>query len=117
MPIGQRSLWQKKVFFYLGFSWAGPKAFDVSSDDRQRLISKSIQSHDRMGMTRIRSSSVLPDPTQRIEEIGRRLRKIELLKKMKSRSEREDNVIREENNLRSELKKLLSKIEEMFGGT
>ncbi|XP_033729233.1 sterile alpha motif domain-containing protein 9-like [Pecten maximus] len=117
MPIGQRSLWQKKVFFYLGFSWAGPKAFDVSSDDRQSLISNSIQSHDRMGMARIRSSSVLPDPTQRIEEIGRRLRKIEQLKKKRNRSKIEDNVIREENALRSKLKELLSTIEDMFGGT
>ncbi|OWF34788.1 Sterile alpha motif domain-containing protein 9-like [Mizuhopecten yessoensis] len=118
MPIGQRSLWQKKVFFYLGFSWAGPKAFDVSSNDRQNLISKPKHSHDSLGMARKRTSPTrsLRDPTKRIEEVGRRLRKIEQLKKMKNRSDRENCQISEENALRLELNDLLSTIEDMFGG-
>ncbi|XP_033754956.1 sterile alpha motif domain-containing protein 9-like [Pecten maximus] len=116
LPIGQRSLWQKKVFFYLGFSWAGPKAYDVSSDDRQSLIPKTTQSHGRVGVTRLKSQPILLDPTQRIEEIGRRLRKIEQLKKMKNHSKREENELGQEKALRSELQKLLPAVEDMFGG-
>jgi len=30
LPILDRSLWNKSVNFFIGFSWAGPKAYDVS---------------------------------------------------------------------------------------
>jgi len=33
LPIVDRSLWKKKVHFVIGFSWAGPKAYDVSSEN------------------------------------------------------------------------------------
>ena len=33
LPIVDRSLWKKKVYFVIGFSWAGPKAYDVSLDN------------------------------------------------------------------------------------
>jgi len=29
-PIEDRSWWRKRVYFVIGFSWAGPKAYDVS---------------------------------------------------------------------------------------
>jgi len=29
-PIDDRSWWKKRVYFVIGFSWAGPKAYDVS---------------------------------------------------------------------------------------
>ena len=32
-PIMDRSLWKKKVYFVIGFSWAGPKAYDVSFEN------------------------------------------------------------------------------------
>ena len=32
-PIRERAWWNKKVFFVIGFSWQGPKAFDVKQDD------------------------------------------------------------------------------------
>jgi len=33
LPIVDRSLWKKKVYFVIGFSWAGPKAYDVSLEN------------------------------------------------------------------------------------
>ena len=32
-PIGNRTMWNQMVFFVIGFSWFGPKAFDVSRED------------------------------------------------------------------------------------
>ena len=32
-PIGNRTMWNQTVFFVIGFSWFGPKAFDVSRED------------------------------------------------------------------------------------
>ncbi|KAK3591479.1 hypothetical protein CHS0354_031585 [Potamilus streckersoni] len=33
MTIRQRSLFQKRVFFVLGFGWSGPKAYNVTAND------------------------------------------------------------------------------------
>ncbi|KAL3856813.1 hypothetical protein ACJMK2_011530 [Sinanodonta woodiana] len=33
LPIGQRGLWQKRVYFVLGFGWSGPKAYNVTQHD------------------------------------------------------------------------------------
>ncbi|KAJ8302519.1 hypothetical protein KUTeg_018915 [Tegillarca granosa] len=33
MPIGQKFLWQKRVYFVLGFGWGGPRAYDISQED------------------------------------------------------------------------------------
>jgi len=33
LPILDRSWWRKKVYFVIGFSWAGPKAYDVSLEN------------------------------------------------------------------------------------
>lgn len=32
IPIGDKSLWQRRVYFVLGFSWAGIKAYDVKKE-------------------------------------------------------------------------------------
>ncbi|KAJ8303282.1 hypothetical protein KUTeg_019678 [Tegillarca granosa] len=45
MPIGKRSLWQKKVYFVLGFGWGGPKAYDVSQEDPTK---QSVTEEDRI---------------------------------------------------------------------
>lgn len=33
IPISQKYLWQKRVYFVIGFGWGGPKAYDVSQED------------------------------------------------------------------------------------
>ncbi|XP_067676068.1 sterile alpha motif domain-containing protein 9-like [Haliotis asinina] len=33
LPIRKRSLWQKNVYFVLGFGWSGPKAYDVTDEE------------------------------------------------------------------------------------
>lgn len=42
-PIGNKLLWQKRVFFVLAFSWAGIKAYDVRQDKPQ----VSVRSHSQ----------------------------------------------------------------------
>ena len=32
-PIRNRQMWNKRVYFVVGFSWKGPKAFHISSED------------------------------------------------------------------------------------
>lgn len=34
LPITDRTLYNKTVYFFLGFTWSGPKAFDVSLENR-----------------------------------------------------------------------------------
>lgn len=92
MPVGQRSLWQKRVFFFLGFTWAGPKAFDVSSDDRQDLIRKLPASEELPNDEDCRHSTTREkiqhayDPTMQIDKIRRDLKNIERLKKKRTRT-------------------------------
>lgn len=52
-PIGVRSLWQKGIFFVLGFSWSGIKAYDVRQDKPEEaipLLTKEIPSRDQRGV-------------------------------------------------------------------
>ncbi|XP_069113691.1 sterile alpha motif domain-containing protein 9-like [Argopecten irradians] len=115
--IGQRTLWQKRVYFYLGFTWLGPKAFDVTQDDR-KSGDQGSRSH---GYTRVRkpgNETLLlqpePDVTQKIRGIHDTLRKIEQLKKMSHRSTREENTIQQESKLRSDLQLLIKSRQELF---
>ena len=77
-PIGVRSLWQKKVYFVLGFSWAGIKAYDVRSEipepvnDHQQPLSKNRPTNRKpTEPSRTRESFVekLNDIKKHIEEI------------------------------------------------
>ena len=77
-PIGVRSLWQKRVYFVLGFSWAGIKAYDVRSEipnpvcDHPQPLSKNPPTNRKpTESNRTRESFVekLNDIRKHIEEI------------------------------------------------
>jgi hypothetical protein len=77
-PIGVRSLWQKRVYFVLGFSWAGIKAYDVRSEilepvsDHPQPLSKNRPTNRKpTDPSRTRESFVekLNDIRKHIEEI------------------------------------------------
>ncbi|XP_048249165.1 sterile alpha motif domain-containing protein 9-like isoform X3 [Haliotis rufescens] len=40
----KKNMWQKKVYFVLGFSWVGPKAYDVTLDDPSKEEISSVAS-------------------------------------------------------------------------
>ncbi|XP_060084570.1 sterile alpha motif domain-containing protein 9-like [Ylistrum balloti] len=116
MPIGRRSLWQKKVFFYLGFTWAGPKAFDVSSDDRQNLLGQLDTAGKTDRPTRIREKpNYVLDPATRIDEIRNQLKHIEKLKSKKKTNRAQDIQIRREEELKAEFDFLLQRMQDVFG--
>ena len=41
-PIGNRTMWNQTVFFVIGFSWFGPKAFDVSREDPTEDVTNMV---------------------------------------------------------------------------
>ena len=77
-PIGVRSLWQKRVYFVLGFSWAGIKAYDVRSEipnpvcDHPQSLSKNPPTNRKPTESNRTSESFvekLNDIRKHIEEI------------------------------------------------
>ena len=48
--VSDRRIWNKKVYFVIGFSWKGPKAFDVSAEDPTAdpafLATDSVRDYD-----------------------------------------------------------------------
>ena len=44
-PIGNRTMWNQTVFFVIGFSWFGPKAFDVTREDPTDDVSYMVSDH------------------------------------------------------------------------
>ncbi|OWF34791.1 sterile alpha motif domain-containing protein 9-like [Mizuhopecten yessoensis] len=126
MPIGRRSLWQKRVFFYLGFTWAGPKAFDVSSDDRQNLLGKSdtpkavlpprVRDKSAYALERGREKPTCGlDPTTKIDEIRQKLKMIEKHKSKKKKTPKQAKEISQEEDLKRELETLLQRMQDVFG--
>ncbi|XP_033729231.1 sterile alpha motif domain-containing protein 9-like [Pecten maximus] len=113
--IGQRSLWQKRVYFYLGFTWLGPKAFDVTQDDRKSSDSEA-RFHSKTRKTASKNVPLQPEPdvAQQILGIHKSLKNIEHLKGMNGRSEREENLIKREPELRKRLEFLIKSRQELF---
>ncbi|XP_064610772.1 sterile alpha motif domain-containing protein 9-like [Liolophura sinensis] len=61
MPIYDRSLWSKRVFFSVGFSWCGPKAYGISSEDPRKMISRQpMPSQAACHLPRPQRVSVIP---------------------------------------------------------
>ncbi|XP_060084576.1 sterile alpha motif domain-containing protein 9-like [Ylistrum balloti] len=115
MHIGQRNLWQKRIYFYLGFTWLGPKAFDVSQNDR-RLNDQEARYFSQAKNVRSKPVPLQPEPdvAKQILGIHDSLKKIEQLKKLKGRSMREENLIKREPELRSQLTVLIRSRQELF---
>ena len=78
LPIQNRNMWNKKVYFVIGFSWNGPRAFDVSLTDptlqadmaRDHTLSRNIT----YNLTYAPSRRPIPDFTQ--EDFCRKFSKI-----------------------------------------
>ncbi|XP_021343874.1 sterile alpha motif domain-containing protein 9-like [Mizuhopecten yessoensis] len=113
--IGQRTLWQKRVYFYLGFTWSGPKAFDVTRDDRKSTDQVArCSSHFIKPKGRNIPLIQEPDVAQQIVTIHDSLRKIDQLKIMRGWSSREKNLIKQEPELRRNLAILIKRRQDFF---
>lgn len=96
LPVTQRHLWNKKVYFYVGFSWSGPKAFDVSSEETPSSeSSKSVKSSSGSSVKgynslhKYRDVSTHESFQEKMQEFKNSLTKIQQLKKLKSVTQRE----------------------------
>ncbi|XP_071087481.1 sterile alpha motif domain-containing protein 9-like [Haliotis cracherodii] len=46
LPTMKRSMWQKRVYFVLGFSWSGPKAYDLTIDNPSNGEESVVESRE-----------------------------------------------------------------------
>lgn len=117
-PIGVRSLWQKKVYFVLGFSWAGIKAYDVRSEipepvnDHQQPLSKNRPTNRKpTEPSRTRESFV-----EKLNDIKKHIEEIEKEKTGKGvGKERRQYLDRMQARYEEQLKKLLKERKEFYG--
>ncbi|XP_061187543.1 sterile alpha motif domain-containing protein 9-like [Saccostrea echinata] len=123
LPVAQRHLWNKKVYFYVGFSWSGPKAFDVSLEETPSLETpRPIMSTGgssvkvNSGLQKYRDVSNHEDYQKKMKEFKHLLKKIEQLKKMKSLTERERELVMREGKIISEREDLMKRREEFLSG-
>lgn len=93
LVINGRTLWNKKVFFFLGFTWSGPKAFDVSQENFS-ISAVCIPDSAKLNLHTVPRGGqpyrqVSTDVTthvgfiKRLTELNDRLDKIEKLKQLK----------------------------------
>ncbi|CAG2236065.1 unnamed protein product [Mytilus edulis] len=91
-PIGSRFLWQKRVYFVLGFSWAGIKAYDVRQD---RPVVASVIQHQHNPHNIYQTSSKKP-PIQTHESFMQKLgdlnRQIDEIKSKRTQKPGRDRV-------------------------
>lgn len=91
LPIHNRALWNKQVFFFLGFSWSGPKAFDVSQEnfhvsttDAMGAIKSSVGLFRGMQHRQVSSDvTTNEDYLKKLAQLNERIKRIEQLKKLK----------------------------------
>lgn len=93
LVINGRTLWNKKVYFFLGFTWSGPKAFDVSQENFS-ISAVCIPDSAKLNLHTVPRGGqpyrqVSTDVTthvgfiKRLTELNDRLDKIEKLKQLK----------------------------------
>lgn len=117
-PIRVQSLWQKKVYFVLGFSWAGIKAYDVRSEipepvnDHQQPLSKNRPTNRKpTEPSRTRESFV-----EKLNDIKKHIEEIEKEKTGKGvGKERRQYLDRMQARYEEQLKKLLKERKEFYG--
>ncbi|XP_062579322.1 sterile alpha motif domain-containing protein 9-like [Saccostrea cucullata] len=124
LPISNRALWNKKVFFFLGFTWSGPKAFDVSQDNIDATSRETFGTTKSSGLFfrgaqhRQVSSDVITNEEylKKLTKLNERLKKIQELKKLKVTS-REREEIQMEEELRKERDELIRRRDDFLSGT
>jgi len=100
-PIGDRTMRNQTVFFVIGFSWFGPKAFDVSSNDPTENVRYMVMDHQNPRPAPcVRPKQDTPKTdyvthqrfVQKLNEIGERLRQVEeALRQKRTRTKEEVN--------------------------
>ena len=85
IPMWERAWWSKDVYFVIGFSWFGPKAFDVKLKDPTANVDYMTISHSVpsvIGKTKGQFQSQVPPRliSSRLKKIDTYLREIETLK-------------------------------------
>ena len=101
MPIFDRPMWNKPVYCYLGFSWAGPKAFDVNLEESKSpaFVSQdteafNIHQYEEIQTKIYRSTHRKQkrgqvNEAEKIREITVQLKEIETLKSLPNKTQRE----------------------------
>jgi hypothetical protein len=126
LPIWNRTMWNRQVFFVIGFSWIGPKAFDITLDYPTLEADKSnydpaSNSSCTAGITRLRRKPI-EEFTQeqfqkRFVELEQNLLKIQELREiMKHRplSKAERSLISDEGKFIRKRQELLQQRKEFM---
>ena len=74
MPISKRTWWNRPVFFAIGFSWIGPKAFDVKPEDPTQDVDYMTQGHRPDNPTQVSDR----DRKERLRAIKTKLNNIDV---------------------------------------
>lgn len=92
-PIRERQMWNKQVYFVIGLSWIGPKAFDITLDDPRittELSSDAVSSKTVHNKEFHRSGRNVVEVTE--EEFRRQLKvideKLDEIQKLKDKKRR-----------------------------
>lgn len=120
-PIGVRSLWQKRVYFVLGFSWSGVKAYDVRSEIPQ--LSVPISSHLQQQGTSRPANKKTADASgthesfiQKVNEIKTKINRVENEKRGGGvGKERKQFLDRKQAKYEKLLEQLLTERKEFYG--
>ncbi|XP_061186911.1 sterile alpha motif domain-containing protein 9-like [Saccostrea echinata] len=123
LPVAQRHLWNKKVYFYVGFSWSGPKAFDVSLEETPSLETprqitsppgSSVKSNSGQ---KYRDVSKHEDYQKKMQEFKHRLENVETQKKKKNLTkQKKRELIMKEDKIKQEREELMKRREEFLSG-
>ena len=104
-PIRDRKRWNKRVYFVIGFSWKGPKAFDISLNDPTEDVDFMVMDH-KVHFSGQELKNEKPVITQaniitKLTELNQKLEHIQELKAHKKRGSRltRDQVSDYESNL------------------
>ncbi|XP_064611023.1 sterile alpha motif domain-containing protein 9-like [Liolophura sinensis] len=122
MPIHDKSIWNKHVFFFLGFSWAGPRAYGISGDDPRQMVCPQASSHQPVP---VRPYHQVPganyDTSVEVTSLLIQLRRIAELKHVHRQKgylpPDQWNLVRQEGSLKEKLNALVSARSEVFSET
>lgn len=81
MPIHDKSIWNKHVFFFLGFSWAGPRAYGITGEDPRQIVPLQASTEPAVPVRAFyQAPGASQEPSLEITSLLIKLRKIAELK-------------------------------------
>ncbi|XP_067662871.1 sterile alpha motif domain-containing protein 9-like [Haliotis asinina] len=114
LPTMKRSMWQKRVYFVLGFSWSGPKAYDITIDNPSNGEESVVEGREPFPRPSFqRGHEIYTLKLQEIEaEMAQCLKQLQELgqKKKLSKSDK-----REKNSFERKLEELANAKSELLG--